>query len=333
VTLDLAGQKLFLRDGLGHVSPTAVGKAIGPKTAQAMEPYQFLAIPDVAVDGCIPLKRVGDDLVTDDADLRIDVLGPTPFRWRRFETPRIAGTVHWLANYLILTNVTSECYGSTAHGWGVFDVQTPGDGTDFSFFMEGTNVDFHAMGLALWSPTNQLRGSLSGNVTVTRANSSDWRTWNGYGQAELRNGLLWDAPIFGLMSPVLNALTPGLDMGSSRATDGAGRFMMTNGVVFTDSLEIRSLTMRMQYVGTVDLDENVSARVRAQLLRNTPLIGSLFSMVLAPVSKVLECGVTGTLGQPKITPVYIPFAKVLAAPLHPLRTVEEIFSPAPTNSP
>ena len=140
--------------------------------------------------------------------------------------------------------MVSECYGGEARGWGSFDVQTPGDGTDFAFFVDGTNVDFNAMGRALWSPTNQLRGALSGTVTVTRANSSDWRTWNGFGQMQLRDGLLWDAPIFGLVSPVLNTLTPGLDVGSSRATDGAGRFTMTNGVIYTDSLDIRSLTMR-----------------------------------------------------------------------------------------
>ena len=199
--------------------------------------------------------------------------------------------------------------------------------------MDGTNVDFHAMGRALWSPTNQLRGALSGAVMVTSANSSDWRTWNGYGDARLQDGLIWDAPIFGLMTPVLNVLTPGLDLGSSRATDGAGRFVMTNGVIFTDSLDIRSLTMRLQYVGTVDLEENVQARAKAQLLRNTPLIGSVVSLVLSPVSKVFECEVTGTLGDPIITPVYIPFPKVLAAPLHPIRTVEKLFSPPPTNSP
>ncbi len=333
VKLDLAGQKLFIHHGAGHVSPVAVGEAIGPKTAKAMEPYQFLAIPEATVDGCIPLKHVGDDLINDDADVRFDFIGTAPFRWRRFQTPRITGTIHWLNRNLILTNVVSECYGGTARGWGTFDVQTPGDGTDFSFFMEGTNVDFNAMGRGLWSPTNQLRGTLSGNVTVTHANSDDWRTWNGYGQAQLREGLLWDAPIFGLMSPVLNTLTPGLDMGNSRATDGAGRFTMTNGVIFTDSLEIRSLTMRVQYVGTIDLDENVAARARAQLLRNTPLVGSFFSMMLSPVSKAFECGITGTLEQPKITPVYIPFSRVLTAPLHPIRTVEQIFTAPPTNNP
>ena len=202
-----------------------------------------------------------------------------------------------------------------------------------SLFVDGTNVDFNAMGRALWSPTNQLRGSLAGTVMVTRANSSDWRTWDGYGQMQLHNGMLWDAPIFGLVSMVLNTITPGLDMGNSRATDGAGRFAMTNGVIYTDSLEIRSLTMRVQYVGTVDLDQNVAARAKAQLLRNTPLVGSIVSSVLWPVSKAFECGITGTLDKPKITPIYIPFSGVLTAPLHPWRTMQDIFSLPSTNRP
>jgi hypothetical protein len=333
LTLDVAGQKLFLRHGAGHVSPVAVGEAIGPKTARGMEPYQFLDVPNVTVDGCIPLKQADDEPVIDDANLWVHVMDSVPFRWRQFQTPGITGTIHWLGKNLILTNVVSECYGGTARGWGVFNLQTPGDGTDCSFFMEGTNVDFNAMGLALWSPGNQLRGELSGRVAVTRANSSDWQTWNGYGQMQLDNGLLWNAPMLGLMSPVLNTLAPGLDMGNSRATDGTGRFTMTNGVIFTDSLEIRSLTMRLDYVGTVDLQENVTARVKAQLLRNTPVFGPLFSRVLWPVSEATECEVTGTLENPRITPLYIPFSSVLTAPLHPLRTFEKLWSPTDTNDP
>ena len=334
VTLDIAGQRLFLHGASGHLSLAAIGGAIGPKTAHDMSPYQFLALPNATAEGCIPLKQVDDNVVTDDADLWVHVIGTAPFRWMRFQTPSITGNIHWLRNYLILTNVVSECYGGTAQGYASFNVQTPGDGTDMSFFVDGTNVDFNAMGRALWSPTNQLRGFLSGKVTVTSANSSKWRTWDGYGQLQLRNGLLWDAPIFGLMSPLLNTVTPGLDVGNSRATEGAGHFTMTNGVIFTDSLEVRSLTMRLQYVGTVDLQENVSARARAQLLRNTPVIGQVFSTVLWPVSKVFECGVTGTLEKPKVTPVYIPFANVLAAPLHPFRTMEGLFgAPISTNNP
>ena len=320
VRLDLAGEKLFIAHGAGHVAPMVVGRAIGPKTALAMEPYQFPAVPEVRVNGCIPLRQKDDNVVTDDADLQVDLVGTHPFRWRKFATPAITGTIRWWKNYLFITNAVSECYGGEARGGGKFDLLTPGAGTDFSFSMTGTNVDLHRMGLALWSPTNSLEGALAGEITVTRANSDDWRTWNGLGALKLRNGLLWNVPIFGLLSPVLNKVAPGL--GNNRATEAAGNFTMTNGVIFTDSLKIHTALAQMDYVGTVDLDENVNARVTAQPMRNTPLLGSVVSTVLWPVSKIFECKVTGTLDRPKPVPVYFP--KFLLAPLHPIKSLEEL---------
>ena len=329
VAVDIAGQRLFFTNGIGNVEPMVVGRAIGPKTAKAMEPYHFLAIPTARVNGCVPLRHKNGDVVNDDADLNVDIIGTTPFRWMKFQTPAITGTIHWLANDLIITNVISECYGGEAHGWAGFDLQTPGDGTDFNFFVAGTNVDFHRMGMALWSPTNQLEGSVSGAVTVTRANSDYWRTWNGFGALKLRDGMLWDVPVFGLVSPVLNTVSPGF--GNSRAKDAAGEFLMTNGIIWTGSLVIRTPMMRLDYDGTVDLQEKVNARVTAQLLRNTPLVGPILSLLFSPFSKAFECEVTGTLGDPKVAPVYVP--DLLLVPLHPFRSVEIFFAPTPVTPP
>jgi len=147
----------------------------------------------------------------------------------------------------------------------------------------------------------------------------------------LKDGLLWNIPVFGFASQVLNVFTPGL--GNSRATEASAQFVMTNGVVHSDSLEIHTLTMRLQYIGTVDLAQNVDARVTAQLMRNTPVIGSVLSLVFTPVSKIFECRVTGLISDPKVTPIYFPFAKALLVPLHPLRSFEELFPSANTNAP
>jgi hypothetical protein len=296
-----------------------------------MEPYQFLSLPEARVSGCVPLRQADGELVLDEADLRADILGTIRFRWRKFETPAINGTVIWLGRELILTNLTSEVYGGAAQGWGDFDLKTPGDGTDLSFFINATNVDLHRMGVALWSPTNQTEGELSGSVTVSDANSDDWRTWNGSGEARLHDGLLWNIPIFGLLSPVLNTAVPGL--GNSRATDATARFNMTNGVIRTDSLEVRTALMRLQYIGTVDLQQEVNARVTAQPMRDVWGLGPLVSTMLWPVGKVFECQVTGQLGEPTVTPIYS-FSKLLLAPLRPVHTFEELFKPpATTNSP
>jgi hypothetical protein len=120
---------------------------------------------------------------------------------------------------------------------------------------------------------------------------------------------------------VLNTVSPGL--GNSRATEASAKFAITNGVIYSDSLEIRSTMMRLQYAGTVDLKQNVNARVTARLLRDTWVVGPLVSTALWPVSKLFEYHVTGTLKNPRSVPVYIP--RFLLMPLRPIRSLEELF--------
>ena len=170
--------------------------------------------------------------------------------------------------------------------------------------------------------TNHLEGRLSGHLVVSHANSTDWRTVNGLGRAQLRDGLIWEMPFFGVLSPALDAVVPGL--GSSRMSEGSARFAITNGVIFSDSLEMRSLTMRLQYTGTVDLEERVEARVTADLLRDTWVVGRVISLALWPVSKLFEYKITGTLSQPKSDPVYI-IPKIIMLPLHPIGTLGSLF--------
>ena len=325
---DIPGQKLFFTNGFSTTEPLVVGRAIGPKTAKSMEPYQFLTNPVVRVNGCVPLRQENGDLVTDDADMLFEMLKPAPFQWRKFKTPQIFGTVRWLADSLILTNATVETYGGQAEGWAAFDLHTKQAGTDFRFFIAGTNVDLHRLGIEVLSPTNRLEGLLSGALKVSRANSEDWRQWFGYGSVQLHDGLIWDIPMFGMLSPVLNSVSPGL--GSSRATEASASFLMTNGVIATDSMIIHSTMTRLQYVGTVDLQQRLNARVTAQLFRGTPVFGSLFSTLLWPVSKLFEYEVTGTLKDPKSAP-YHDLSRLILAPLHPFRTLEELM-PSETNT-
>ena len=111
---------------------------------------------------------------------------------------------------------------------------------------------------------------------------------------------------------------------------------MTNGMAFSDDLEIRSTMMRLQYSGSVDLQSRVNAHVTAQLLRDTWVVGPLISTALWPVSKLLEYKITGTIQKPANEPVYIPqlIPQFLLMPLHPVRSLEEILSTgADTNAP
>jgi hypothetical protein len=107
---------------------------------------------------------------------------------------------------------------------------------------------------------------------------------------------------------------------------------MTNGVIYTDSLDIHTTMLRVKYDGTVDLQQNVKARATAQFLRSTPILGSMMSLVFSPVSKAFECEVTGTLGQPKVKPAHT-IPGLLLVPLHPIRSVEDMFESSPATEP
>jgi hypothetical protein len=314
VTVDFNSWRIYFTNGFGTADPRAVARAIGVKAGEVMDPYRFGVPCPAQVNGYAPLRGL------EDADLWFEG-GGAPFEWLRLKTPRITGRIHWLGETLILTNLTAAAYGGEANGFAHFDFH-PKQGTDFEFIANVRNADLHLLATDLSSPTNRLEGILSGRFVMTSANSASWRTWNGYGQVNLHDGLIWDVPVFGILSPVLNSIIPGL--GSSRATDAVSQFGMTNGVIFSDNLDMRSTMMRLQYAGTVDLQSKVNARVDAQLLRDTWVVGPLLSTALWPVSKLFEYQITGTLQEPQMEPVYIP--KAFLAPLHPIRSLEEMLS-------
>ena len=321
VTLDFNQSLIFFTNAFSTADPYSVTRAIGPKTGELVVPYRFSSPPTARVNGQIPLGDMHGGPEMAAVDMRFEIIQGGAFQWERLRASAIIGTLHWRAQSLLLTNVVADCYGGTGTGYAYFDFAAPHEGADYDFRANVTNLNLHWLATDLWSPTNKLEGALAGMLMVTNASTEDLRTWNGRGRASLRDGLLWDIPIFGILSPVLNTVATGL--GSSRATEAAGKFIITNGVIYTDSLLIHSTMARLEYVGTIDLEQQVNARVTAQLLRNTWVVGPLVSTMLWPVSKLFEYHVTGPLENPKSEPVYV-LPKLLMVPLHPFRTLGEI---------
>ena len=145
----------------------------------------------------------------------------------------------------------------------------------------------------------------------------------------LHDGLLWDIPIFGLFSPVLNAINK--DLGSSRAKEAKGTFILTNSVIYTKNLQIHSPPARLHYDGTVDFTGAVNANIEAEMFRDTFLLGPMLSFLTSPMTKVFEYRVTGSLANPKSEPRFIP--KFLMLPLRPFQTIREFLTPEKPASP
>jgi hypothetical protein len=326
VLADFNIRRVYLTNAFTTMEPMVIASVIGPHIAKAIEPYQFLKPPVGRVHGAIPME--GEE----GADLHFELDGG-PFSWWKLHLDRIAGQVHWAGLHLSLSNVVADCYGGKAGGKADFDFPDRTNTTQLKFKVAATNLLLHALMSDLSSPTNQLEGRLSGSIDITQANTESMTNVFGFGELELHDGLIWDIPLFGVLSPVLNGIYPGL--GNSRATAAASSFIITNGVNFSDDLEIRSSAMRMQYRGTVDFDGRLRARVEAELLRDVWLVGPLFSTVLWPITKMFEYKLTGTLSEPKTEPVYI-IPKIVLMPFHPFRTLKGLLPQEPslrTNAP
>lgn len=311
LTIDFNEQKLYLTNAVGAADPAAVVHMIGPHVERVMKPYHFDRPPSATVTGVVPLKHAQD------ADLYFHLSGG-PFSWWKVHVPAISGRIHWVGDRLSLTDVAGTFYGGSAKGSATFEFASP-YGTSYHFALFATNALLNPLMTDLIGKPSNLEGRLSGNIAIVRANSDNPNLMTGSGNLELHDGYIWSIPLFGVFSPALDSIAPGL--GTSKATDGSGTFILTNGLVQSDDLELRSPAMRLQYRGAVSLDGTLNARVEAVLLRDMWVLGPLVSAVFWPVTKLFEYKVSGPLAHPKIEPLYL-VPKVLFAPFHPFKSMK-----------
>jgi hypothetical protein len=330
VIADFNVQKVYITNGFSTTDPMVVARAIGAPTARAIEPFHFLVPPAVHVHGIVPMH--GEE----EADLYFQVEAG-PFHWLNFNLPQVAADLHWAGLNLLLTNARMDFYGGKADGSASFYFDPHRPGTDYQFALNTSNTLLEPLIADLSTRANHLEGRLTGNLVITRANSEDWRQTQGYGNLQLRDGLIWEIPLFGVFSPILDALAPGF--GSSRAKAGASTFVITNGVIHSDNLEIHSPPVRLLYRGNADLQGRLNARVEAMLLRDMPLFGPLVSTAFWPMTKLFEYKVTGSIDKPKTEPLYLVprIVQLLVVPLHPWRTLKGLRPEEPaltrTNAP
>jgi hypothetical protein len=291
-----------------------------------MADYIFDQAPTTRLNGSVDLRKGSDE-----DDLHFEISGDA-FRWKDFRFQQLAGNIDWIGRTMVLTNMQGIFHGGRVAGHAHFAFPRK-KGAEFSFKLAGAEVDFHSLMSDLSSErsrTNRLEGILNGELTVVAGNTEQANSWMGYGKVHLRDGLVWDFPVFGLFSPILNTIVPGL--GNSRAKQGSGEFLITNSVISTKDLDIQATAMRMHFEGTVDFEKRISSRVEAELLRDLPGIGLVVSKILWPVTKIFEYEVTGTLGEPKAEPLYM-IPKVLLFPLQPFKILKDVFTPAPVEKP
>jgi hypothetical protein len=323
VVIDLVTHKLYLTNAFGNLNPYSLTRAIGQTTAAAIQPYQFSSPPASRVNGVVDLEK-GRHM----DDLHFNISGGL-FRWGQFQLERLAGNVDWVGDKLSLSEVRGAFRNGNIAGAAAFDFNR-GEGATFAYNLGLSNADLRTFMPDVGYPTNRLEGLLNGEMFIRSARTADPKSWQGEGSLELRDGLIWDLPMFGVFSPVLNSIAPGL--GNSRAKQARATFIVTNSVFVSHDLDIRATAMRMEFDGSIDFEGRVDGRIEAELLRDIPAIGFLISKLLWPITKIFESRITGAVNHPKTELLYT-VPKILLLPLHPIKTLKEMIPEEPKPAP
>ncbi len=247
---------------------------------------------------------------------------------------RVSDNVDWTGLTVTVTNFVGTVYhGGSLMGWVVF----PGglrDGPVFQADFTARDINISALATGLTGKTNRLEGLLDGDLSLTGPGDGNGPGWQGRGRVHVHDALLWDIKLFGLLSPVLNLMSPG--WGHSRAREAAADFVITNGVLSSDDLEVRCQGFRLYLRGSVDRNKRINARLEAVLSKSTPVIGSVLSMAFMPLSKLFEYRVTGPVNDPVLEPIFVPkFILYMLHPFHALKSRsadESTPAPSPPNS-
>ncbi|HMJ89693.1 MAG TPA: AsmA-like C-terminal region-containing protein, partial [Candidatus Acidoferrum sp.] len=305
VRVDVRKKTLFIDNATGSLDPAAITHAVGPGTEALTKPYHFVNPPQGRAHGFIDTEDVSR------TDVHFHLAGG-PFEWMNFRFQQITGNVHWLGKGVLLSNVHGSLHGGKLEGSAKFDFTKQ---TVFSFHTTFEDINLHTLVTDFGNKTNRVEGALNGLLVVTNAVGEDMKSWFGYGNLAVSEGLLWDFPIFGLFSPMLNAVKEGT--GNSRAKEATATIIITNSVIHSGDLVIHASGMRLKGEGAVDFDTRVNGKMTAQLFRDAPGIGGLMATVLWPVTKIFEYKVTGTLARPQAAPLYIP--SFISQPLKTLK--------------
>lgn len=311
-TYDIGANLLSFTNAWSTLPVARVTRVIGPSATRVMDRFTFRAAPRVHVEGVVPVRDIPG------ADIRFDAEVPD-VEWWRLRGSNVTARVAFVGDELTVSDLRGGFVGGQVGADIRLDL-ADGENPLVRFEAEVTNASLRRIVLELFQKTNALEGEVTGRLSVGDSRSLDTNSWNATGEFSMRDGFLWGIPIFGVFSPLFEALSPGL--GETRFRSGTLGFTLTNGLISTRDLRLHSPAMRLDYRGTVDLEGRLDAFMEARLLRDTPIIGPILNVALSPVTKLLEYRVGGTLGKPEAEPRYIP--RFLLGLLQPIRTLRNL---------
>jgi hypothetical protein len=264
-------------------NPTEAAGLLGEKAASVMAPYRFGEHTDAHTNGEIdfdnPARTAWSARVLSDV-----------FSYWKLTATRAQANLVFTNNTMAINDFDGNLYGGTLQGRATFAFSETQP--TYRFDLKAKRVDVQAILTAIEGSESKVTGELSGRAQIT-GSGADLSALEGSGKFEITDGVLWQAPIFGIFSHIL---------GNTKATDAHATFKIAQQAVSTDDLQIAAGAFTARSRGQLGFDGKLDFRVEAQFLSSWPGIGWISPII----GKLLEYKVGGTRSDPKYRPVNLP---------------------------
>lgn len=211
-----------------------------------------------------------------------------------------------------LSNVTADGFGGHASGSARFYPVGRDSHWRYEAVVEAEEVQLDQVLAAALGPdsTNDLRGSVTGGGHLSGYLDDTWaETMRGRGKVALRDGWIFQVPLFDGLTTVLKLAAP--DFSFFAQTDATASFEIADGRLRTPDAAIEGSLFSVAGDGSYGLaDGTLDFDVEVQLLRGG-FFAKLVRIVTSPVTSLLKFNLSGTPSDAKWRPTNLNPAKLL----------------------
>jgi hypothetical protein len=248
---------------------------------------------DIAAHGRVDLQ--GRDATAFQADVRARDLTV-----RGFTTEDVAFAVAVEGRTNRITDVRGRFYGGTLDGnLTLVNAGAQGDPDRYVLSAAMRDADFGRLAAALGAATgSEYAGVLSGELRLGGLTGPEARrSARGAGSVKIVQGHIFRLPLFGGFSRMMSRVIPGLDFLVSQSDARAG-FTVSDGQVVMDKVRIEGDVLSLTASGAYALEGTMDFDVQVTLMKEHTLAAKLLRTLTAPLSKLLELRLEGTLAEP-----------------------------------
>ncbi len=291
VVYDFNQQTVFLDQVVSTVQVRDIAIMFGSVFDSYLKPYLLSIPPLVHAHGLIDILAHREEPIHD-LKLQIESPGVLDYQFMgkglKFNKSKLELTIQ--KGVLRLTTQSAELFEGK---FGLdFTMDMKNAIPDYKSSITFNESNFQQFMKTFYSHENA-KGTMSGRLALS-GTLGKTETFKGEGLISIRDGFILSIPFMGGLSELLGAMIP--NFGYAKADRAGMSFLMNNGKLTTEDLEVSSAAFTLIGNGGYDL-------VKDDLDLNTRVnIKGVVGLLLFPVSKLFEYHGSGSMKEPKWNP-------------------------------